>query len=840
MHGGFVVQVPAAIVAIPFLIGSAAGILLADAPDSWLPLCAASAAILSGLAALGFLADDFAPGVVVAAAAGCLLCGVSLGLGAARAAYRPVLLAWFDAREREAREGPVPIEGVLREDASLSPFGASITIDVSCRGSGSCEAQQVDSSASAAGAAGGVRLTIGGSGAEARLREWRAGRTVRLPARLRRPAPFGDPGVPDERRALARRGIVLVGAVKSAALVEVVAPGGLVEEAAGAARAWARRQLARHVGRWSPRSGAIASAILIGDRSGLSDEDERRLQEAGTYHVIAISGGNIAILTVLLLFAMRRAGVPPAASAAVAIAVLLFYAQITGGTPSVSRAVTAACVFLGGRILDHRGSGLNALAVAAVAAVSSSPLSAFDAGFVLSFGATLGILLGIPRFLRGRATRDRGTPLQRFGRRAWAGVAGLFAATACAELALGPIGAALFSRITIAGLVLNFAAIPLMTVAQLASMAVLAAAPFADSAAGYCGHIAHLAASGLINSARLVDVAPWLSRDVARPAWWVMTMYYASCGAMLARPRRCVRLGFCGVALSAAFMLFVPAIASGTRAQPRPSGALRVAFLDVGQGDATVVMMPDGRALLVDAGGLAGTTFDVGERVLAPSLRAFGVRRLETLVLTHGDPDHIGGAPVVLERFSPRAVWEGVPVPPHPGLRALAALASSFHMSWRTVQAGDLETAAGVALTVLHPPPPDWERQRVRNDDSVVLDLRIGDVSVLLPGDIGGEGERMVIRRLNPGAVVILKAPHHGSASSSTAPFITAARPAAVVFSAGRGNRFGHPAPAVVERYRGAGALVFRTDEDGAVVVDTDGRTAWITTWSGRRVSVGR
>lgn len=839
-------QTPAALVAIPFLIGSAAGMLLADTPDGWLPLCAAAAAVLSMLAAAGFFADDFAPGVVVTVAAGCLLSGVSLGLGAARAAYRPELLAWFDAREPEAREGPAPIEGVLREDASLSPFGASITIDVSCGDSRSCGARQTGPSAPAsvlqagARAPGGVRLTIGGTGAEARLGDWRAGRTVRLPARLRRPASFGNPGLPDEGRALARRGIVLVGSVKSAALVEVVAPGTVVEEAAAAARAWARRQLARHVGRWSPQSGAIASAILIGDRSGLSDEDERRLQQAGTYHVIAISGGNIAILTALLLFAMRRAAVPPAVSAGVAIAVLLFYGQLTGAGASVSRAVTAACVFLGGRILDHRGPALNALAVAAVAGVASSPLAAFDAGFILSFGATLGILLGTPRWLPARASRDRGTLLQRFGRRAGAGVAGLFVATACAELALGPIGAALFSRITIAGLILNFAAIPLMTVAQIASMAALAAAPFADSVATFCGYVAHLAASGLIGSARLVDVAPWLSHDVARPAWWVMATYYASCGAMLARRRRYVRSGVCGVAVSAALMLSAPAAATGTRVQPQPSGTLRVAFLDVGQGDATVAMMPDGRTLLVDAGGLAGSAFDIGERVLAPSLRAFGVRRLDTLVVTHGDPDHIGGAPAVLKRFSPRAVWEGVPVPPHPGLRALAALASASGASWRTVQAGDRETAAGVALHVLHPPPPDWERQRIRNDDSLVFELRMGDVSVLLPGDIGREGEQMVIPRLNPGAVVILKAPHHGSATSSTAPFIKAAHPAAVVFSAGRGNRFGHPAPAVVDRYRGAGALVFRTDEDGAVVVDTDGRTAWITTWSGRRVSLPR
>src|SRR6185503_3774088 len=137
--------------------------------------------------------------------------------------------------------------------------------------------------------------------------------------------------------ALARRGIVLLGTVKSGSLVEIVRNGTVTSEAAATARDWTRRQIRRYVGRWSGQSAAIAIAILIGDRSGLSDEDERRLQEAGTYHVIAISGGNIAILTVMLLVAMRALRLPPRAASAAAIAVLLFYGQLAGGGASVSR-----------------------------------------------------------------------------------------------------------------------------------------------------------------------------------------------------------------------------------------------------------------------------------------------------------------------------------------------------------------------------------------------------------------------------------------------------------------------------------------------------------------------
>jgi competence protein ComEC len=128
----------------------------------------------------------------------------------------------------------------------------------------------------------------------------------------------------------------------------------------------------------------------------------------------------------------------------------------------------------------------------------------------------------------------------------------------------------------------------------------------------------------------------------------------------------------------------------------------------------------------------------------------------------------------------------------------------------------------------------------VRNEDSVVLELRFGDVSIILPGDIGRDAENTLTPMLDPRPITIVKAPHHGSLTSSTEPFVSALHPAAVVFSAGRNNRFGHPAPAVVARYRALHSLVFRTDEDGAVVLDTDGQTVQMTTWSGRRITLPR
>lgn len=816
-------RTPASLVALPLLIGVSAGLLLYDlAPDS-LALCTAGAALLSCVAAFGSFGHEDTPGVLIAVVLGCLFSGASLGLSAARAAYAPDLLTWFDARSEPEAGEPVVIEGILRDDASPGPLGVSLTIDVT--------------RASSRDSRGGVRLSVGGVPAAAAIATWRAGRAVRLPAILRIPTLYGDPGVPDDVRSLARRGIVLVGSVKSASLVEVLAKGTPVEEAAASARRWARARLAANVGRWSSDSGAIAAAILIGDRSGLSDDDQRRLQEAGTYHVIAISGGNIAILTAIVLVVLRAVRVPGRPAAAVAIVLLVFYAQLTGSSASVSRAVTAASVYLAGRILDHRGPPLNALAVAAIAGIALSPLAVFDAGFILSFGATLGILLVatriVPRFVAGR----KRSASRRLAVAVAAAAAALFGATVSAELALAPVSAVVFSRITFAGLLLNFAAIPLMAIVQGASMVTLAAAPFAPEAAGAAGYVTHLAAFSLVRSAWLVDLAPWLSRDVAPPSWSLIGAYYC-CGAACLVSPRFVRAGIAGIVVCGAIMLIGPALFTRTDIAPAVPGRLRVVFLDVGQGDSTMVRTPDGRVILIDTGGVAGSTFDIGERVIAPALRAAGVRSVDTLVITHGDPDHLGGAPAMMRLFGPRTVWEGVPVPPHVKLRELAVAAAAAKTSWRTVQAGDYERNGPVEIRVLHPPPPDWERQRVRNDDSIVIELRMGDVSIVLPGDIGAEAERTIQLALRPLAIV--KAPHHGSATSSTVPFIRAAHPSAVVFSAGRGNHFGHPAPVVVGRYREAGALMFRTDVDGAVVLDTDGRTVEISTWSGRHVTLRR
>jgi len=818
-------RVPAAVAAVPLLAGSAAGVLLVDHVPERLILALAAAAIFALMAAFGFLEEDLSIPAVVTLSAGFAMAGMSMGLSAARVVYSPPLLQWFESRTEVAGE-LLLLEGILHEDGALTENGASLSLSV--------ERISVGSGTSAA-VAGGVRVAVGGSVSSGDLANWRAGRRVRLPAALRRPTVFRDPGVQDDTRPLARRGIVLIGSVKSAALVDLVRHGTIVDETAASLRARVRRVLWDRVGRYGRRSAAIATAIVIGDRTGLSDDDERRLRDGGTYHVIAISGGNIAILTAMLMSIARLLRVPSRAAAFVSIAVLLFYGEVAGGAASVERAVTAAVIFLAAILVDHRGSPLNTISMAGVFASAIAPTAILDPGFLLSFGATAGIMLGVPRLMSG-LRRDEAGWCRTVVRSAWA----LLAATIAAELALLPIGALLFSRITAAGLALNFAAIPLMTVVQSGSMLLAGLGAQGTPIADPIAFGVHTSATWLVESARLLDVAPWLAADVSPPRWWVCALYYAACAGLLLRaPVAAVGRAAAGaLALSTLLIILSPSWSSSGQVAAAAAGVLRVVVLDVGQGDATVLILPDGHCLLVDAGGLAGTAFDIGGRVVLPALRSLGVRHLHALVLTHGDPDHIGGAERVIQRVPPINVWEGVPVPPHAGLRALIQRAGAMHSVWRTVAPGDADRIAGVTVRVVHPPAPDWERQRVRNDDSIVLQVDYREVSILLPGDIGTDVERLIAPALRLRPTVILKAPHHGSATSSSEFFLDTVRPAAVVFSAGSNNRFGHPAPVVVERFSKRGVEMFNTATDGAVLVETDGKKVEVKGWTGKKTMI--
>ncbi|MSO61049.1 MAG: DNA internalization-related competence protein ComEC/Rec2 [Acidobacteria bacterium] len=808
--------------AIATAAGTAAGVF---GPPSWLPLARwllAASGIVAFLCASRHRKTWALRCSLAGLAAACAL----LASAAQDAALHPPLRTMLEQRlggfaiegiDAPRHDTPIVVEGILAADAAVTESGALLRLHVERIWIGPCPEP----------ATGGVSLTVTGTLAADAVGEWRAGRRVKAAALLRRPARYLNAGVPDQERLLARRGVALVGSIKSAALVEVVSRGHWFDETAAAIRASVRRAMAHHVAVRDPRSAAVATAILIGDRGSLDIEVERRLQEAGTYHVIAISGGNIAILAGLILAALWWLGIRDGWAAGAAVAMLVWYAYVAGGGPSVTRATVMAAIYLSLRTIDQRTAPLHAMALTAAAVLIVTPLAVAEVGFWLTFGATAAIVVGAGRV---------GWPTHAWLR----GPAMLIVASACAEAVLMPIGALIFQRVTLAGLALNLIAVPCMAIVQVASMITAALdAVGIGGGAHTAGWVTHWAVRGLVDTATLVDWAPWLTWRVPSPSVGVIAAYYVCLivavfyheGPFL----RVVRVVHSSASWSA-FALFIwIALAPPTLARSFGDGRLHLTVMDVGQGDAMLVTLPNGRALMVDTGGVSPRgDFDIGDRVLGPALRARGIVRLDYLAITHGDHDHIGGAASLAKDFAPREVWAGAFVASHDPTLKLQTVAARHRATWRWLQKGDRLELGGVELRVHHPPLPDWERQKVRNDDSLVIELRFGQVSMLLTGDIGREVEQALIPTLDLLPIVVLKSPHHGSGTSSSQEFLDAMKPDVVVIGVGRGNSHGHPVPYVLDRYRAAGAQVLRTDQEGQIELSTDGNAVDARTFTGR------
>ena len=787
----------------------------------------------AGLAALAF----------ACAMAGAVLCTIGLWLCRVEKAVVPVLALGFlsagaalaaDAQQRAlytpvrallnrefgdfeidslgpgGRHDPVLSRAVLVEDASPRDGFVSLRVEIAAlRLRGGWEE-----------ASGGVALSVNGLADSDQVAEWRAGRTIEAPIAYRRPARYLNDGVPDFERDQALAGVTLLGTVKSGLLIEVVRTGGVASEAGGDLRSHVRHAIARWIAPHDSVSAAIASAVLIGDRSGLPDDTREALQKAGTYHVIAISGGNIAILAAASTLLLALLGIRGRRAAAAAIAVLAGYALVVTAGPSVWRATLMAVLYFAARTVDQRTGAWQTLSVAAALMIVIRPLDVRDAGFILTFGATLALLEGARAGIRLTG---------RFKWLSW--VAATVIASLAIEVALLPVSASLFSRVTAAGLVLNLAAVPLMGVVQVAAF-ITAVADTVASIAGPAGWVAHLAAKALIDSAHLTEVAPWSTARVPPPATFVIVSYYAALGAMCLGRHGALRAAGASVwvvsALVVTGIIEQPLVRAGD-----PSPRLQLTMFDVGQGESILIQTPGGRRMLIDTGGAPfGGSFDIGARVLAPALWARGIRGLDALVITHGDPDHLGGALDVLADFRPHELWMGVDVPNHRPSQDVEVEADRLHVPVTFRRSGETVAAeSDLRIRVLHPPPPDWERRRVRNDDSVVLEIVYRDVAVLLTGDISAEVERAILPMLTRSPTRVLKVAHHGSRTSSSQELLSAWRPQYALISAGRGNTFGHPTPEVLSRLDAIRATVLRTDLHGQITLMTDGEGVGLKTF---------
>ncbi len=642
-----------------------------------------------------------------------------------------------------------------------------------------------------------VDVLIAGEGplpTPGRLRlSWRAapepvrlGERWRLQVRLKPPRGLANPGGFDYEAWLFRAGIAATGyVVESSENARLAAP-------RGAWRAAALRQLLSDriaAAGGEPRATAVLAALAVGARGGFDAELWELFRRTGTTHLMSISGLHVSMVSGLVFgvvaWLWRRtgtlAGHVPAqhAGAWAAVAAALGYSALAGFSVPTQRSLLMGAVALGAVLLRRVQRPSLVLALALLAVLMFDPLAVLAVDFWLSFGAVTVIMVAAAGHGAGGWRRRLGT---------WARV------QLAITFALAPVTLLLFQQVSLVSPLANAWAIPwfglVVVPAALLATVALAVAPAAGAAA--LVPAAWLAEAGL-RGLDAMAALPLAELHAPAPAW--AAVLAALLGTLVITLPR----GVPGRALG--LVLYLPLLWQQSAAVPL--GHARVTLLDVGQG-MSVVVRTHRHTLVYDLGPRVSAQFDATSAVVVPFLHRIGVRRVDALVLSNGDADHVGVPSLLLRSFPVVAAYSGEPV----RIEALATRRCREGQSWEW---------DGVSLRFLNPDDPSLQG----NDASCVLQLRAGGASLLLTGDVGVPIERRLIGRFGDSLhSTVVQVPHHGSRSSSDPAFVTVVQPQLALLSTGYRNRYGFPRADVVARWRAVGATVLDTREVGAIELE--------------------
>ena len=629
---------------------------------------------------------------------------------------------------------------------------------------------------------------------------------------------FHNPGQPDWAEILAGQGVAARVAA-NAGTVRVT-----TKESAFARLARLRARIrAEFLSAMPEGDAALITGMLFGGYEGIERQTVREFGTTGIIHILSVSGAHIALVSAAVFWLMRRLSLPQGGSALLAAMAVLFYGFVSGFSSPVIRSVIMGLLAMAAIGCNRISYAPHALLLAVLGMLIWEPRNLFDISFQLSAGCTAGLL-----YLYDPIEQELKDCLQD-KTKSW--ILFSMAATLAAQLAVLPLLSWYFGVIPWISLLSNLLVVPLLEgIILIGLLGVILCGALPEAA-----HILFSGVSLLLGAA--VEINRILARlpmvNLALPVWntCVVCLYYLFLGWWA---------GF--------FHRWLPSFETVLRRKPNVvisimaitvvlflinatiPNSLSVHFIDVGQGDATLIQTPHGRAILIDAGGMGGTgagAFDAGERVVVPYLRHYGVNSLELLVLTHNHQDHAGGAAAVAELL-------GV----HRVIAHLSNEDSSAILRLQQVLKGqplenpddfDGIVIDGVKLRLYRAGDEQDPAMDARaghaseNARSTVVRVEYGQHSFLLTGDLEGKSEKKIITEGVP-ASTVLKVGHHGSKQSCQPEFLSRIAPQFAVISVGADNPFGHPAPGTISRLTEWPVTLFRTDRNGAVVFRSDGQ----------------
>ncbi|MGH9335806.1 MAG: DNA internalization-related competence protein ComEC/Rec2, partial [Vicinamibacteria bacterium] len=537
-------------------------------------------------------------------------------------------------------------------------------------------------------------------------------------------------------------------------------------------------------------------------------------REAGIFHVMAISGAQVAIVALVFYFLLRRLGAGEVVTLWTLMILLPIYASFCGSGPPVVRAALAASVVLGARLLSLDRPHVNALALAALVLLAWQPAWLEDPGFQLSFAAMAAILwLTEPLAKRFHRLGPLATPL---------------AVSIAAQAVVVPITAWHFHGFTWVAPLASLVAVPLSGLIVILGLLIVLFAGIP-----VVGHLlglgAHVGVTLLTATAKLASELPAASLAVARPSVLWMAAYYGALATVRHGSSRLRAAGFVVTGFLLAALVLGPLT-------PSPRAALSLTALDVGHGDALVLSLPEGQRVLIDGGGLRASSLDVGERVVLPYLLDHGGRKLDAVVVTHTDFDHLGGLIAIVDAMKVKEIWEGAPRWERALYRRFRESARRRGIPVRRLRRGEGFVWGGAQWEVLAADGFPELEEVSENERSIVLRITAGESRLLLMGDAGKEIEEELLRRGVPLDADILKVGHHGSRSSTSEAFLEAVRPELAIVSGRSSSGWPLPSTEVLERLSAFGIGYARTDVDGAITVRMLPQGGWeMTTFRERK-----